>query len=54
MNIKRVISYIIVIALTYNVILQPLLSGFGVELPLMRVDSDFLRLATGVFSLLGV
>lgn len=53
-KLKKYFGYLLIIALTYNVALRPLLSSFmGVNLPAMSVDDELLKMITGVFSLLG-
>lgn len=52
-KLKKYFGYLLIVALTYNVALRPLLTSFGINLPAMAVDEDLLRTLAGVLSLLG-
>lgn len=52
-KLRKYFAYLLIIALTYNVVIQPLLVSVGFNLPLMTVDENLLRTLAGVFSLLG-
>lgn len=52
-KLKKSFGYLLIVALTYNVAIRPLLTSFGLELPAMTVDEQLLRTLAGVFSLLG-
>ena len=52
-KLKKYFGYLLIIALTYNVALRPLLTSFGLNLPAMAVNDELLRTIAGVFSLLG-
>lgn len=52
-KLKKYFGYLLIIALTYNVALRPLLTSFGLNLPAMAVNDELLKTIAGVFSLLG-
>lgn len=52
-KLKKYFGYLLIVALTYNVALRPLLTSFGIHLPAMAIDDDLLRTLAGVLSLLG-
>lgn len=52
-KLKKYFGYLLIVALTYNVALRPLLTSFGINLPAMAVDDELLRTLAGVLSLLG-
>lgn len=52
-KLKKYFGYLLIIALTYNVAIRPLLTYFGINLPAMIVDDELLRTLAGVLSLLG-
>ncbi len=52
-KLKTYFGYLLIVALTYNVAIRPLLTSIGLNLPAMSVDDELLRMIAGVFSLLG-
>ncbi|EDO3164231.1 hypothetical protein GRU80_000035 [Salmonella enterica] len=52
-KLKKYFGYLLIVALTYNVALRPLLTSFGLNLPAMAVNEELLRTLAGVLSLLG-
>ena len=52
-KLRKYFAYLLIVALTYNVAIRPLLTSIGLELPAMTVDEQLLRTLAGVFSLLG-
>lgn len=52
-KLKKYFGYLLIVALTYNVALRPLLAYFGIEAPMMAVDNELLKTLAGVLSLLG-
>lgn len=52
-KLKKYFGYLLIVALTYNVALRPLLTYFGINLPAMAIDDNLLRTLAGVLSLLG-
>ena len=52
-KLKKYFGYLLIVALTYNVAIRPLLTSIGLNLPAMSVDDELLRMIAGVFSLLG-
>lgn len=55
LTLKQFIGLIIAISFSYNVVFQPLINDiFGLSLPKMGLDEELIKLATGIFSLMGV
>lgn len=52
-KLKKYFGYLLIVALTYNVAIKPLLAYFGIEAPAMAVDNELLKTLAGVLSLLG-
>lgn len=52
-KLKKYFGYLLIVSLTYNVAIRPLLASFGINLPSMAVDEELLKTLAGVLSLLG-
>lgn len=52
-KLKKYFGYLLIVALTYNVAIRPLLATFGINMPAMAIDNELLKTLAGVLSLLG-
>ncbi|EMW0060150.1 hypothetical protein ABIV32_001562 [Salmonella enterica subsp. enterica] len=52
-KLKKYFGYLLIVALTYNVAIRPLLMSFGINAPAMAVNDELLKTLAGVLSLLG-